>query len=221
VSLPARHTFDEFVVGNSNRFAHAASRAVADAPGTSYNPLFLHGGAGLGKTHLLHAIGRRVFARNPDATIAYVAGENFATDNRYRHVDALLIDDIQHLERNEQSQEEVFHTFNALLAAQKQIVIASDRPASEIRTRDPRLRQRFEWGLLTPIDPPDFETRVAILRQKAQFDRVAVPADVLTYIAKIVSSDVRALHAALTRVISFAALNNVAITLEIATAVFE
>ncbi|MBV9438714.1 MAG: chromosomal replication initiator protein DnaA, partial [Candidatus Eremiobacteraeota bacterium] len=203
-NLNPRYTFDDFVIGNSNRFAHAAAQAVAEAPAMAYNPLFLYGGVGLGKTHLMHAIGHRVLARNPNANIVYVSSEKFTNEfiiaiknnqtvefrNRYRHVDVLLIDDIQFLEGKEQTQEEFFHTFNSLHEAQKQLVISSDRPPKEIQTLESRLRSRFEWGLLTDIQPPDFETREAILRKKAETEKVPVPDEVLAFIAKVIPSNI-------------------------------
>jgi chromosomal replication initiator protein len=234
-NLNPRYTFDDFVVGNSNRFAHAASQAVAEAPAMAYNPLFLYGGVGLGKTHLMHAIGQRVLARNPNANIVYVSSEKFTNEfiiaiknnqtvefrNRYRHVDVLLIDDIQFLEGKEQTQEEFFHTFNSLHEAQKQLVISSDRPPKEIQTLESRLRSRFEWGLLTDIQPPDFETREAILRKKAETEEVPVPDDVLAFIAKVIPSNIRELEGSLIRVVAFASLTKAPITVELAGEVLK
>ena len=233
--LNPRYTFDDFVIGNSNRFAHAASQAVAEAPAMAYNPLFLYGGVGLGKTHLMHAIGHRVLARNPNANIVYVSSEKFTNEfiiaiknnqtvefrNRYRHVDVLLIDDIQFLEGKEQTQEEFFHTFNSLHEAQKQLVISSDRPPKEIQTLESRLRSRFDWGLLTDIQPPDFETREAILRKKAETEHVPVPDDVLAFIAKVIPSNIRELEGSLIRVVAFASLTKSQITVELAAEVLK
>ena len=234
-NLNPRYTFDDFVIGNSNRFAHAASQAVAEAPAMAYNPLFLYGGVGLGKTHLMHAIGQRVLARNPSANIVYVSSEKFTNEfiiaiknnqtvefrNRYRHVDVLLIDDIQFLEGKEQTQEEFFHTFNSLHEAQKQLVISSDRPPKEIQTLESRLRSRFEWGLLTDIQPPDFETREAILRKKAETEQVPVPDDVLAFIAKVIPSNIRELEGSLIRVVAFASLTKSPITVDLAGEVLK
>ena len=234
-NLNPRYTFDDFVIGNSNRFAHAASQAVAEAPAMAYNPLFLYGGVGLGKTHLMHAIGHRVLERNPHANIVYVSSEKFTNEfiiaiknnqtvefrNRYRHVDVLLIDDIQFLEGKEQTQEEFFHTFNSLHEAQKQLVISSDRPPKEIQTLESRLRSRFEWGLLTDIQPPDFETREAILRKKAETELVPVADDVLAFIAKVIPSNIRELEGSLIRVVAFASLTKSPITVDLAGEVLK
>ena len=230
-----RYTFEEFVIGNSNRFAHAAAQAVAEAPARAYNPLFLYGGVGLGKTHLMHAIGHRVQAQNPTSNIVYVSSEKFTNEfiiaiknnqtlefrNKYRHVDVLLIDDIQFLEGKEQTQEEFFHTFNSLHDARKQLVISSDRPPKEIQTLESRLRSRFEWGLLTDIQPPDLETREAILRKKAESENIPVPNEVTSYIAKVIPSNIRELEGALIRVVAFASLTKSAITTELAAEVLK
>jgi len=234
-NLNPRYTFDEYVVGNSNRFAHAASQAVAEAPAKAYNPLFLYGGVGLGKTHLMHAIGHRVLAQNPSANVVYLSSEKFTNEfiiaiknnqtvefrNRYRHVDVLLIDDIQFLEGKEQTQEEFFHTFNSLHEASKQLVISSDRPPKEIQTLENRLRSRFEWGLLTDIQPPDLETREAILRKKAETEKIPVPDEVTSFIAKVIPSNIRELEGSLIRVVAFASLTKSAITVDLAAEVLK
>ena len=234
-NLNPRYSFDEFVVGNSNRFAHAASQAVAEEPAKAYNPLFLYGGVGLGKTHLMHAIGHRVSAANSNANVVYLSSEKFTNEfiiaiknnqtvefrNRYRHVDVLLIDDIQFLEGKEQTQEEFFHTFNSLHEAHKQLVISSDRPPKEIQTLESRLRSRFEWGLLTDIQPPDLETREAILRKKAETEKSPVPDEVTSFIAKIITSSIRELEGSLIRVVAFASLTRSPITIELAAEVLK
>ncbi|MFN2460613.1 MAG: chromosomal replication initiator protein DnaA [Candidatus Velthaea sp.] len=234
-NLNPRYSFEEFVIGNSNRFAHAASQAVAESPAKAYNPLFLYGGVGLGKTHLMHAIGHRVVAANPHANIVYVSSEKFTNEfiiaiknnqtvefrNRYRHVDVLLIDDIQFLEGKEQTQEEFFHTFNSLHEAQKQLVISSDRPPKEIQTLESRLRSRFEWGLLTDIQPPDLETREAILRKKAEAEKIPVPDEVTSFIAKVIPSNIRELEGSLIRVVAFASLTKSPISVDLAAEVLK
>ncbi|HEY8314065.1 MAG TPA: chromosomal replication initiator protein DnaA [Candidatus Baltobacteraceae bacterium] len=234
-NLNSRYTFEEFVVGNSNRFAHAASQAVAAAPARAYNPLFLYGGVGLGKTHLMHAIGHRVMQDNPTANVVYVSSEKFTNEfiiaiknnqtlefrNKYRHVDVLLIDDIQFLEGKEQTQEEFFHTFNSLHESGRQLVISSDRPPKEIQTLESRLRSRFEWGLLTDIQPPDLETREAILRKKAESEKIPVPNEVTSFIAKVIPSNIRELEGALIRVVAFSSLTKSSITVDLAAEVLK
>jgi len=234
-NLNVRYTFEEFVVGNSNRFAHAAAQAVACAPARAYNPLFLYGGVGLGKTHLMHAIGHRVMQDTPSANVVYVTCEKFTNEfiialqnnrtpefrNRYRQVDVLLIDDIQFLAGKETTQEEFFHTFNALHESGRQLIISSDRPPKEIQTLESRLRSRFEWGLLTDIQAPDIETREAILRKKAQSEKIPVPDDVTSFIAKVIPSNIRELEGALIRVVAYASLTKSPITLDLAAEVLK
>ena len=229
--LNPKYTFDTFVIGSGNRFAHAASLAVAEAPAKAYNPLFIYGGVGLGKTHLMHAIGHYVLEQNPSAKVVYLSSEKFTNEfinsirdnkavefrNRYRNVDVLLIDDIQFLAGKEQTQEEFFHTFNTLHEESKQIVISSDRPPKEIPTLEDRLRSRFEWGLITDIAPPDLETRIAILRKKAKADGlIDIPNEVMLYIANQIDSNIRELEGALIRVVAYSSLVNTDITTELA-----
>lgn len=220
--LNSKYTFDTFVIGAGNRFAHAASLAVAEAPAKAYNPLFIYGGVGLGKTHLLHAIGHYVLEHNPTAKVVYLSSEKFTNEfinsirdnkaddfrNKYRNVDVLLIDDIQFLAGKEQTQEEFFHTFNTLHEESKQIIISSDRPPKEIPTLEDRLRSRFEWGLITDITPPDLETRIAILRKKAKADGLDIPNEAMLYIANQIDTNIRELEGALIRVVAYSSLIN-------------
>ncbi|EQH92032.1 chromosomal replication initiator protein DnaA [Clostridioides difficile] len=230
-NLNPKYTFDTFVIGNSNRFAHAACVAVAESPAKAYNPLFLYGGLGLGKTHLMHAIGHHIVSQKKDSKVVYVSSEKFTNElinsikddkneefrNKYRNVDVLLIDDIQFIAGKERTQEEFFHTFNTLHEANKQIIISSDRPPKDIPTLEDRLRSRFEMGLITDIQAPDFETRIAILRKKAQLERIDVPKEVMSYIAKNIKSNIRELEGALTRVVAYSSLSNRVISFDLAT----
>ena len=225
--LNNRYTFDSFVVGSSNQFARAASFAVAEAPSKAYNPLYLYGGVGMGKTHLMQAIGHLVKARNPTLRLTYISAEEFTNQvissirfdrmtsfrERFRCVDLLLVDDIQFIAGKERTQEEFFHTFNALHDQQKQIVISSDCPPKEIGAIEERLRSRFAWGLIADIQPPDLETRIAILQKKAESAHVQIPDDVAEFIARSIKSNVRELEGALTRLMAYAALTGVSVNL--------
>ena len=233
--LNPKYTFETFVIGSSNRFAHAAAVAVAEAPAKAYNPLFVYGESGLGKTHLLHAIGHYAQHLFTGARVRYVSSEEFTNDfinslrddkqhafqRRYREVDILLVDDIQFLENKERTQEEFFHTFNTLHNANKQIVITSDRPPQQLATLEDRLRTRFQWGLITDVQPPDFETRIAILRKKAAQDRLAAPPEVLEFIASKIATNIRELEGALIRVTAFASLNRQPVDLSLAEIVLK
>lgn len=229
-SLNPKYTFDTFVVGNSNRFAHAAALAVAEAPATSYNPLFFYGGVGLGKTHLMHAIGNAIIKNNNSAKVLYVTSEKFTNQlvnaikdntnedfrNKYRNVDVLLIDDIQFIAGKEKCQEEFFHTFNTLHESGKQIIISSDRPPKEIKLLEDRLKSRFEWGLIADISNPDYETRLAILRKKAQFDNIVIDDMILSNIATKIDSNIRELEGVLNKMIAKASLTHSPLTMEMA-----
>ncbi len=233
--LNSKYTFETFVIGSSNRFAHAAAVAVAEAPAKAYNPLFVYGDSGLGKTHLLHAIGHYAQTLYSGLKVRYVSSEEFTNDfinmirdgkqdgfrRRYRDVDVLLVDDIQFLENKEGTQEEFFHTFNTLHNASKQIVISSDRAPKRLVTLEDRLRSRFEWGLLTDVQPPELETRIAILRRKAIQEGLNAPPEVLEYIASRISTNIRELEGALIRVTAFASLNRQSVDLQLAEIVLK
>jgi chromosomal replication initiator protein len=234
-SLNPKYTFDSFVVGTSNQFAHAAARAVAESPSRAYNPLFIYGGVGLGKTHLLHAIGQQIWQQKQNVWLVYISAEKFMNDlinairydrildfrRRLRSIDVLLIDDIQFIAGKERTQEEFFHTFNALYDAQKQIAISSDSPPRAIPTLEERLHSRFEWGLTADIQAPDLETKVAILRKKADAERVYIPDNVAIFIASKIKSNVRELEGSLIRLIAFSSLTGRAIDLDLAQEVLR
>jgi chromosomal replication initiator protein len=233
--LNPRYTFDTFIVGASNQFAHAAAVAVAEQPSKSYNPLFLYGGVGLGKTHLMQAIGHSLKRRNPSLRLTYISAEKFTNEviaairferqaafrDRFRNMDVLMVDDIQFIARAERTQEEFFHTFNALYDQQKQIVISSDCPPKEISSIEERLRSRFEWGLIADIQMPDLETKIAILQKKADNERVQIPDDVAEYIARSIKSNIRELEGALIRLMAFASLTGAEINLNTAQQVLK
>ncbi|MBE3127208.1 MAG: chromosomal replication initiator protein DnaA [Candidatus Atribacteria bacterium] len=230
LDLNPRYTFDSFVIGNDNRFAHAACLAVAQSPAKAYNPLFVYGVVGVGKTHLMQAIGNYIIQHNPKAKVLYISSEKFTNElinsikddrtvafrDKYRNVDILLIDDIQFLAGKERTQEEFFHTFNTLYESNKQIAITSDCPPKDITTLEERLRSRFEWGLTTDIQPPDLETRIAILRKKAQAENLNVPAEVIAFIAEKISSNIRQLEGALTKLVAFSTFNKKELSVSLA-----
>lgn len=230
-SLNPKYIFETFVIGNSNRLAHAASVAVAESPAKAYNPLFIYGGVGLGKTHLMHAIGHYIMKQNKRSKVVYISSETFTNElinsirddrnnefrNKYRNVDVLLIDDIQFIAGKERTQEEFFHTFNSLYEANKQIIISSDRPPKEIPTLEDRLRSRFEQGLIADIQPPDLETRVAILKKKAKVENINISDNVMLLIAKKIQSNIRELEGALIRIVAYSSLTNGDINEDLAT----
>lgn len=229
--LNPKYTFDTFVVGNGNRFAHAGALAVAESPAKAYNPFFIYGGVGLGKTHLMHAVAHFILGQNPNQRVLYVSSEKFTNElinaikddkneefrAKYRNIDVLLIDDIQFIAGKDRTQEEFFHTFNALYDANKQIILSSDKPPKDINTLEERLRSRFEWGLIADIQAPDLETRIAILRKKAQLENLNVSDEVMFFIADKIASNIRELEGALNRVIAFATLHDSEITIDLAT----
>ena len=228
-TLNPKYTFDTFVIGKSNNMAHAAAKAVAEAPGAAYNPFFLYGGVGLGKTHLMQAIGNRILEKNHNLRVLYISSEKFTNElidaiaegntqmfrQKYRTIDVLLIDDIQFLHKKASTQEEFFHTFNELYNAKKQIIISSDRNPRELSLLESRLQSRFEWGLITDIQAPDLETRIAILRKKAMLENLDVPDDVMYYIASRIDNNIRELEGALTRVVAYSSINKKPITTEL------
>ncbi|MBO4897955.1 MAG: chromosomal replication initiator protein DnaA [Clostridia bacterium] len=230
IPLNKKYTFDSFVVGESNRFAHAASLAVAESPAISYNPLFLYSGVGLGKTHLLHAIGNYILENNPDAKIAYISSETFLNEfitamrdnttndfkDKYRSMDILMVDDIQFIAGKDKTEEEFFHTFNTLYDSNKQIIITSDKPPQELKNLEERLRSRFEWGITANIGLPDYETRVAILQKKVQLEGITISNDILSYIAEKITSNIRELEGGLNKVLAYRGLVNKEITMEVA-----
>ena len=232
-NLNQNYTFDTFVVGSNNRFAHSASLAVAESPGEAYNPLYIHGGPGLGKTHLMHSIGHFILDKNPDSKIIYVTSEEFTNEviesirsgnaatmnkfrEKYRTIDVLMIDDVQFIIGKESTQEEFFHTFNALHSAGKQIILTSDKPPKDMETLEERIRSRFEWGLMADIGTPDYETRMAILQKKVEADEMTLSDEVLDYIATNIKSNIRELEGALNKLLALSNLEKIEITLDIA-----
>ena len=234
-NLNPKYVFENYVMGNSNRFAYTAATSVADSPAKKYNPLFIYGGVGLGKTHLMHAIGNRIKQNDPSMKILYTSSEKFTNEiinsiynknteafrKKYRNIDCLIIDDIQFLKGKEQTQVEFFHTFNELYDSNKQIIISSDRLPKEIETLEDRMRSRFEWGLIADIQPPDLETRIAILRQKAANDKIELPNEVLTLLATSITSNIREIEGVYTKVVAYSSLMNVPVTLEITKKILD